>query len=390
MIMAKKRRVLFFIDSLTCGGAEKSLVSLLPLLDYTRLDVDLMLTTSGGVFEQYVPQDVRVISLPKAHGIRKFWYFCCQLYFSLLLRGFHVLKKKKHGAEIYWMAMKSAYAPLKDRYDVAVAYQQGFPTYYVSMKVKAGKKYAWINTDLPKAGYDRHFNKCFYDRLSGVIPVSDALCENLGKNSFVDNTKIYAIYDILNTKLIHQMATEVIPLSRIKDVFRIVTVGRMEFPKNYPLAVRTAKLLKNAGIKFQWYFIGDGSARQNVERLISQYALEDDVFLLGLVENPYPYMQMCDIYVQSSRFEGYALTIREARSLYKPIVATANSVLYDAHFRDGENGLIADMTEESLAEKIMLLVNNPELRDFLSTNSRKEMDLTAITESKKVNDLLLA
>ncbi len=47
-----KKRLLFIIDSLNCGGAEKSLISLLPLLDYERLDVNLLIFRRGGVFEK--------------------------------------------------------------------------------------------------------------------------------------------------------------------------------------------------------------------------------------------------------------------------------------------------------------------------------------------------
>ena len=47
-----KKRVLFFIESLRCGGAEKSIVSLLPLLNYRKMDVDLMLLQRGGIFDK--------------------------------------------------------------------------------------------------------------------------------------------------------------------------------------------------------------------------------------------------------------------------------------------------------------------------------------------------
>ena len=124
------RKVLFLIDSLTCGGAEKSLISLLPLLDYSKVQVDLMLVRRGGVFEQYVPKEVTVIDLPKP---RPLLFQICQMWFSVLLR----ILKKRHGAEVRWMAMSGVYAPLEKEYDVAIAYQQGFPTYYVGKKINA-------------------------------------------------------------------------------------------------------------------------------------------------------------------------------------------------------------------------------------------------------------
>lgn len=384
-----KKQILFVIDSLSCGGAEKSLVSLLPLLDYTQMEVDLMLIACGGVFEQYVPQGVQVIPFPKVKGYRKLWCFICQLYFSFLLRCFRVLKKNGHGAETHWLAKKSVYAPLRKHYDVAVAYQQGFPTYYVAKKVDADKKYAWINVDLCKAGYDESFNRHFYDTMNRIVPVSDVLCKMLSETGYVDKLKLHTVYDILNVNLMRQMAKEKgfsddLPCGCV----RIVTAGRMAPPKNYPLAVETAKRLKEIGLVFRWYFVGDGSERLAVENLISQYHLQENVVLLGMQSNPYPYMANCDIYVQTSSFEGFCLTLREARIFHKPVVSTNFPVVYD-QIRDGENGLIAEMTAESLSEKIMMIVNNKELKEQLIANTQKEIDLTAVTESKKVNDLLL-
>ena len=385
-----KKSILFVIDSLTCGGAEKSLVSLLSLLDYTQMEVDLMMVTRGGMFEQYVPQEVQVLSFPKAKGFRRFWYFVCQLYFSFLLRLYRILKKKKHGAEVRWGAMKSGYAPLREHYDVAVAYQQGFPTYYVAEKVNADRKYAWINVDLSKAGYDERFNRRYYDMMTRIVPVSDVLCQMLGKTGYVDEAKLYTVYDILNVDLMRRMAQENDVWDDIHtEGFSLVTAGRMAPQKNYILAVETAKVLKDMGLMFRWYFVGDGSERLSVENLIAQYCLQDCISLVGMQPNPYPYMANCDIYVQTSSFEGFCLTLREARIFHKPVVSTNFPVVYD-QIKDGENGLIAEMTAESLAEKIMLLVNNPDLRERLIENTRKETDLTAMTESKKVNELLLA
>ena len=59
--MMNKKRILFVIDSLGVGGAEKSLVTLLNLLDYSRYEVDLQLFAYGGTFEQFLPKDVKVL-----------------------------------------------------------------------------------------------------------------------------------------------------------------------------------------------------------------------------------------------------------------------------------------------------------------------------------------
>lgn len=79
-----KYQVLFIIDSLACGGAEKSLISLLPLLDKERLQIDLLIISRGGVFEKFIPKNVNLIqhNFMDSNSLQKFR----RLMFSILLR----------------------------------------------------------------------------------------------------------------------------------------------------------------------------------------------------------------------------------------------------------------------------------------------------------------
>lgn len=386
----KKKQILFVIDSLNCGGAERSLVSLLPLLDYDKMEVDLLIVGRGGLFEQYLPQSVFVINMPQSNGSRKLLLPLCRLRLAFWIRFDHMFGLRRHGAERYWVAMNNVIAPLKKHYDVAVAYHQGFPTYYVATKVDAERKCAWVNTDLRKAGYAEFFNRLFYDKFDNIVAVSEAQCKMLAQTQYAEISKLYVVKDILNPNIIRQMAImggfeDDLPINTL----RIVTVGRMTVPKNYVLAVETAKKLKDIGLKFRWYFVGDGYERETVERLLADYGLEEYVLLLGMQPNPYPYMDGCDVYVQTSCFEGFCLTLREARILKKPVVSTNFSVAYDDQARDGENCLIAEMTAESVAEKIMSLAKNNALREKLIAATRLEEDRTMVTEAAKVNKMLL-
>ena len=385
-----KKQILFVIDSLNCGGAERSLVSLLPLLDYDKMEVDLLIVSRGGIFERNQLQSVCIIELPRTNGLQRILRPLYRLWLATKVRLGRLFGSQCHGAERYWAVMNNVVAPLKKHYDTAVAYHQGFPTYYVATKIDADKKYAWVNIDLKKAGYAESFNKPFYNKFDNIVAVSEALCKILENTQYVDKNKLHIVYDILNPKVIKQMAVmggfeDKLPI----NVLRIVTVGRMTAQKNYVLAVETAKLLRDAGLKFRWYFVGDGPERVTIENLVTDYGLEEYVLLFGIQSNPYPYMAGCDIYVQTSSFEGFCLTLREARILNKPVVSTNFSVVYD-QIRDGENGLIAEMTAESVAEKIMLLAKNNALREKLIDATRLEEDRTMVTEAAKVNKMLLA
>ena len=82
------------------------------------------------------------------------------------------------------------------------------------------------------------------------------------------------------------------------------------------------------------------------------------------------------------------MTISEAKLFHKPIVTTDFPSAYD-QISDGDNGLISEMTAESLAEKILCIIENPDLRERLINGTFMEENRTAETESARVNRLLL-
>lgn len=381
-----KKKVLFMMDSLTCGGAEKSLISLLPLLDYDKLDITLMLVKRGGVFESFVPQTVNVISMLQPSGV--LFRLACLMY-SLKIRIYKIFGKKEHLAETFWKSVGWTLKPMVQefQYDYAFAYQQGFPTYYIANKVRAQKKYSWVNADIKKAGYDVDFNAEMYDKYDKVVGVSDAESSDLFSQGYVrDKSKIVTIYDILNPTLIREMSKKpgfTVPF----DGIRLVTTGRMTYAKGYDLAVKAADELRKRGYKFRWSFVGDGDKRPEIESMIRELHLEGYVELLGEKPNPYPYMAAADIYVQTSVFEGFGLTVAEARILGKAEVCTNFPCAYN-QIKDGENGLICEMTPEDIANKIEMLITDEDLKARLEYVVAKEVNRTAETETKKVFELL--
>lgn len=382
-----KKKLLFFIDSLGCGGAEKSLISLLPLIDYDRYDVDLIVYESGGAFEKFVPSQVRIIDYTRAYHKNSLWrkilVRVVDCYLSPQMRLI-----KRHHAEILWRGAKWFYKRIPKQYDVAIAYQQGFPTFFLTDKVDASKRIAWINVDPYEAGYDMDYCRQFYEKLDHVVAVSKKLHEKLEMMSPWMADKITCIYDIVNQDVIRQMANEPInDMTHHDGKTVIVTVGRLVPQKNYLLAVKTARLLKKQGLSFKWYFVGEGEMRTAIEESIKEYGLNEEVILLGFKENPYPYMAKADIYVQTSSFEGFGLTIAEAKILHKPVVSTNFDVVKD-QISDRQNGLIAEMTPQSVADRILELLHDDTLRNHIVHNLGQENNLTAVTEVEKFNALV--
>lgn len=382
-----KKNIILVIDSLGCGGAEKSLISLLPLLDYNKYDIDLMIISRGGLFEKYVPKEVNIIGYEPHNGkqINKVIYKLLQIIFSIKLRCYTFFKIKHHGAEQYWSIMQHGIKMMGRKYDIAIAYQQGFPTYYVATKVNATKKIAWINADVVSVGYSTKFNRHFYNKYTNIVTVSEKLNDIVDSNYRLGN-KVKVISDIINPQLIHNFSKDIIS-TRHTHKSVLVTVGRLVPLKGHSLAIDAAKILKETEIDFVWYFVGDGPSRNNIEELISVNNLTEYVVLLGEQANPYPYMNVCDIYVQPSIFEGFGITVAEAKILQKPIVCTNFDVVHD-QLTNEVNGLIVNKDGVEIANAILRLINDTPLREMLISNLKKEENKTSITEPAKVMALI--
>lgn len=212
--------------------------------------------------------------------------------------------------------------PAKKKYDVAIAYSQGMPTYYVANKVQATKKLAWINTDYVNTLYDKEIDYESYKKMYKIIAVSEHTKVSVSKIRKEYKNKVDTILDIVDPTLICKMAEEYKVNEFDKSLVNLLTVGRLVTAKSFDIAIEVARLLKNSGYKFKWFGIGEGPERKKLQALIDKYKLNDYFILLGRKLNPYPYMKNCDLYVQTSIKEGFGLTVIEAKILKKPIVCT--------------------------------------------------------------------
>lgn len=381
------------IDSLTCGGAERSLVSLLPCLDYEKIDVDLLLVGKGGIFEKYVPSQVnfKYFSSGCTTLSQKLSLMLGRIGFSIYLRLNRFRKSPMNPPHMEWITCGRAYQPLEKEYDVAIAYQQGFPTYYVMDKVCAKRKLAWINVDIYNTRHRPSFIKPYYDKYDEVVTVSEAMFKKFVKNGLIPENKLNCVYDILNVDFIKRQSLESVPekFSQGSSLITIVTVARLiERNKGQDLAIKAARILKEKGISFRWLLVGDGPDREDLERKIIDHGVEDVVYLTGLQANPYPFIRIADVYVQTSRYEGFGLTITEAKILSRPIVSTNFPSAYN-QIAEGINGLLVEMNPEAIAEGIITIIKDKDLANKIIANNSDYVDKTAETESAKVMNLIL-
>lgn len=368
-----KKKILFSIDSLHCAGAEKSLITLLSLLDYSKYEVDLQLFGYGGALEDLLPKEVNLLeplkytsfcdlsfkgAITESIKSLNFANFLARLKFTLAIRKEKYTNAQK--ARIFWQKVSNVIEKNDKEYDIAISYAQGVPTFYVADKIKAKKKYAWVNVSYHLTGLEKEFQKNYYKIYDKIIAVSDSTREILNEVFPEYNNKIEVIYDINDPNFISKMSLIGESYNDNFDGLRILTVGRLAKQKGYDIALEACKILRDKGINFRWYSLGIGPLKDEIEEYIIDNNLEENFKLLGVKSNPYPYIKNCDIYVQTSKFEGFGLAIAEARMLNKPVVTTRFDAVYNQMI-DRKNGLVVDMNAEAVANGILELIHNKEL-----------------------------
>jgi len=376
------KKLLFVIESLSLGGAEKSLVTLLNLIDYSKYEVDLQLFSYEGELESMVPEQVRLLpplpyydSLSEPLSTYPFHnpvkYTKARIAYSSEIRKNELTNPEK--AVVFWQLSHDCFEPSNKEYDVAIAYAQGTPTFYVADCVKASRKYAWVNVSYKPKGAYRDFNLDKY-RLCDRIVCASGTAQSEFEDWFLElNNCTTVIRDMMDGTIISEMAQwdSNAENEMAGENIKLLTVGRLAKQKGYDIALGACEVLKNRGLSFRWYILGKGYLEEEIRKTIAEKQLEDYICLLGTRANPYPYFKQADIYVQTSRFEGFGIAIAEARILNIPVVTTAFEAVY-TQMVNGENGLVVDMNATAVADGIERLIKDKDLYEHIKDYQSKE------------------
>jgi glycosyltransferase involved in cell wall biosynthesis len=380
-----KKKILIASFDLAIGGVERSLIGLLNSIDYQHYDVDLMLFKHEGEFFTLLPKGP--ILLPENPKYSTFRKSISQIVkdghypiaVSRLLAKFKSnLKGKLKRVEepgyltiqYGWEFSRPFLPQLTKEYDLAIGFL--WPHYFIGEKVKAKRKVGWIHTDYSNIFIDKRTEYKMWKQLDQIVAVSEE-CSNTFLDIFPDfKKKTMVIENILSPEFVKQQAElgSALEMKKHPEKTVIVSVGRLSHAKGFDQAIRACRQLVDKGYDIAWYVVGYGSLETELQKLIKELKLENHFFLLGKKTNPYPYIKACDIYVQPSRYEGKAVTIREAQILGRPVVIT-NFPTAKSQANDGKDALITPLGVDGIVAGIQRLLENPLLTEDLSKNTTK-------------------
>lgn len=364
------KKLLFMVSSMNIGGVEKSLLSLLSIIPREEYEVTVLLLEKKGGFLNHIPSWVKVEEatwfkdtkpiIMEAPQLTLKNYIKKKKYIDGVLFTFsYFIDKHFKNRYIYYKNILRSIPIKEDEYDLAIAYAG--PTEiidsYITHKVKAKKKIGWIHFDVSKHEINTNLYLKLFSKMDKIFIVSKEGKAKFDEKFPVISNKSEVFKNIVSEELIREMAYEKIDFNNDFKGIKIVTVGRLSKEKGQDLGIKALAKLKKEGYKVRWYCIGEGNSRSEYESLIKEYELQEDFILLGAKTNPYPYMKMADIYVQTSRHEGYCLTLAEAKILNKVIITT-NFTGADEQIEQGKTGLIVESKWEFIYESIKYLIDN--------------------------------
>ncbi len=410
--MSGRRTILFVTNTLGRAGAEKTLMALLAEFNPERYDISLYSLIPQGEMFAYVPKHVTVLnrtpdlgSVLSAEGRGKIQR---QVLRSLLrpraggrflvtlprnLRWQWKRRAERSGFQLdklCWELIADAAAsapdaPVKGRYDLAIAFLEGAATYFVARHVQAARKAAFVHVDYTQSGLNPAQDAPFYTAYDAVFGVSrDVLASFVAAHPTMTR-KARVFHNRIPAAEIRARAAEGAGFDDGFTGLRLLTVARLHPQKAFDIAIPALRRAIDSGLSLRWYVLGEGPEREKLTRLIERCGLASDFVLLGVRDNPYPYMAGCDIYLQATHYEGWSIALAEALILGRPVIAsdcTGNR----EQIQNEANGLLVPLGEEALAAAIERMARDEALRARF-TEALSGIDFTADDEMEMLYTL---
>lgn len=339
------KKILFVIHDLHHGGAEKVLVNLVNNMDRKKFDITVMSLFGGGVNEQFLKKDIKLIICHKraVRGNSKIMkLFSPQFLFSYYI---------------------------KDKYDIIVSYLEGPSARIVSgCNDKNTRLISWIHVEQhdrnTACNAFRNYKEALecYKRFDCTVCVSEDVKKDF-QSIFSVEKPVYVLYNTNETDQIRELAKEPVDDIAFKNgEIKLIGVGKLMPNKGFDKLARIHARLIKEGYKVHTYILGEGPERNKIEKIVDENGCADTFTLLGYRTNPYKYVAKCDIFVCSSLAEGFSTATTEALILGIPVVTTKVSGMEEMLGKNNEYGIVVDGTDKiSLFCGIQDILNNPQL-----------------------------
>ncbi|MGP3560190.1 glycosyltransferase [Geobacillus sp. BK01] len=330
-----QHRIGIFLPSLRGGGAERVMVNLAKVFAKNNFQVDLVLAKAEGPYLSQVPDDIRIVDLNVSR---------VALSLFPLVR---YLRKNRPHALISALNHANVIAILAVKFSLTKT--------RILVTEHSTLSRSLLHPTNSRSKLVPFFMRSFYPLADHIIAVSNGVADDLSKTLDIARPKIKVIYNPIITDDLFQKANEEVdhPWFKNKQYPIILAVGRLTEAKDYPTLIKAFYHVRQQKVA-KLVILGDGEKRTELLNLIKDMGLEQDVDIIGFVQNPYAYMKRCSVFVLSSKWEGLPTVLVEALACGANIVATDCPSGPREILKNGEYGSLAKTGDDKdLAKEIL-------------------------------------
>ena len=326
-------KILQVINSLNIGGAEKLILDLVPLLQKSGLEVDVLLLNGENTAFKIAleKQLVSVYSLGIKNNIYNPFLIIrlCRYIHKYDLIHVHLFPAQ------YWVAIAKAisfskvklvtteHSTLNNRRGIAI------------FKLIDRLVYSCYNRVITISNKATELLATYLKKRSGIATIQNGVHIALYSNAI-----IYSKMDLVNIK---------------EDNVLVTMVAGFREPKDQDTLIRAFRLLPS---QYHLVLVGDGTRKKICEQLANDFGLSNRIHFLGLRDDIPNILKTSDIVVMSSHWEGFGLAALEGMAANKPVIASNVPGL--AQVVDGAGILFEVGNANDLADKIQFLTINPD------------------------------
>lgn len=335
------KKVLFIIGSLQIGGAETVMVDIVNNI-YRDFDITVLLVEKRGELLKTINPNIKIKYLTKSQE------FCnnliSKIYNKIKLSLIYRFFSKKA-----WYIKRIYNKVLKETYDAEIAFLAGIPGDIVFQSPnKKSKKIAWIHSCVDKYNKKSYAKYLTFTRNFDIIVAVSQGSMDVFKETFSQiEGNVILIHNFVDTNKIINKANLEFTNVFLEEKIKCLSLGRLSQEKGFDRIINVSKKYEN---KINFYIGGIGPLKETLDDKIKQLDIHN-VFLLGLLKNPYPYIKNCDVFLLSSRSEAYPTVVIEAMILNKFIIATEVAGVKEI-LKDYPNKTIISNNDDSLADGI--------------------------------------
>lgn len=298
-----EHRIALFVPTLRGGGAERVMTNLAIAFCERGISVDLVLLRAEGPYLRELPANIRIVDLKSPR----------------LLTGLAALARylRRERPRILLSAMKHAnvtalLASILSRSQVRVV-TSDHDTPSVFFDQNPGIKSAVL----------RALMKVLYPHAHNIVAVSKGVADDLGNLLNISADRIRVIPNPIVCDRILKLSNQSVPHPWLlnKSAPVVLAVGRLTPEKDFATLLHAFNKARNSR-RLRLMILGEGELRASLEALVVKLGLAEDVVLPGFVDNPFAYMRHADIFVLSSRWEGFGNVLVEAMACGMPVIST--------------------------------------------------------------------